>query len=258
MAKIMAVANQKGGVWKTSTAVSLGAAFAAMGEKILLVDMDPSGDLTAHCGVELQDGDTTIYEVITQGVPIRNAIRTLTRERTGIAYDVIGADAALNDLQGDAGVLEATLSSVTNAYDRIIIDTAPSVATPTIAALAAADEVIIPAMPHYLSLAAIQALQTTVDDMRRELGTRAHVTGVVWTNHSERSTYNKEVVEALDARQMGLAFDTTISPAIAAAEAAAEGLDIQEYIAATPKRRRARTAAQYAALASEIRNREAH
>lgn len=258
MTKILTVTNQKGGVWKTATAVNLAAAFSAQGERVLLVDMDPSGDLTAHCGIDLQDGDATVFEVLTQGRPIKEAVKHLERETTGTAYDIVPADAALSELQpGTPAALRDALQTVSGEYDRVIIDTAPSVSAPTVAAIAAADGVIIPAMPHYLSLAAIQAVQNTVEDVRSETGANPRVLGVLWTNYSPRSTHNREIAGALDESQPGAAFETTISPAIGTAEAAAEGVDLLEYIARTPRRRHTRTAEQYKRLAAEIREKEA-
>ena len=254
----IAITNQKGGVWKTATTINVGAALAELGKRVLLVDMDPSGDLTTHAGIELQDGDSTIYEVLTDGVPVADAVRHITRDATGTAYDVLPADTALADLTGDhRTALRDVLADLTG-YDYALIDTPPSVGLPMVAALTAADRLLVPAMPSLLSVSAVHAVQRTVRDVRAAgLNTKLSMGGVVLTDYRGRSLHHRDVAAALRDALPGVVLDVTISNAIAAVEAAAAGQDVFAYAAATPRRRKTPVLQQYRDLADILTTWEA-
>lgn len=258
--KVIAIANQKGGVGKTSTTLNIGAALADMGNRVLIVDMDPSGDLTNHAGIDLQDGDNTVYEVLTDGVPVESAIRHVERESTGIKYDVLPADSALAELaetlhgQDDKqSRLRTALHDGALSYDYVIIDTPPSIGLQIVNGLVAADTVIVPAQPHYLSLSAVNAVAGTVQDIvEAGLNDSLAIGGVVLTNYNNRAVHHRNVREAIVEALPDTVFDTTISNGIAVTEAAANGTDLFEYSAVTPIRRKSKSLEQYRDLANEI------
>lgn len=259
MATTYAISNQKGGVWKTSTTINLGAALAAMGKRVLLVDMDPSGDLTTHAGIDLEDGDATIYEVLTGDASLPDAVRHVEREETGTSYDLVPADAALADLPGEKrAALRDVLTEAAAAYDVVLIDTPPSVGVPIVAAMAAADALIIPAMPSLLSLSAVNAVTQTVQDVRSAgLNPGLKIAGVILTDYRARSVHHRDVAAAMRDALPGALYDTTISNAVAAVEAAASGTDVFAYVETAPKRRKTPVLDQYRHLAAEIMEREA-
>lgn len=254
-----AITNQKGGTFKTATALSLGAALAETGSRVLLIDMDPSGDLTTHAGIDLGAGDSTVYEVLAAGQPFADAVRHIHRDATGTDYDLLPADVALADLTEDHRAwLRDVLQDAAGAYDYALIDTQPSMGVPIVAAMAAADRLIVPAMPSILSLTAVNALSQTVQDIRAAgLSDRLEIAGVVLTDYRPRSVHHREVAEAFREALPGRVFNATISNAIAAVEAAAEGTDLFDYAARTPRRRKTRVLQQYRDLAAEITGREA-
>lgn len=256
---VIAIANLKGGVYKTATTINLGAALAETGSRVLLVDMDPSGDLTAHAGADLEDGDATVYEVLAEGVPAMEAVRHIHRDGTGTDYDLLPADVALADLTEEHRLrLRDILQDLAKQYDCVLIDTPPSMGLPVVTALTAARHIIVPAMPSILSLTAVNSLSQTVQDMHAAgLTDNLEIAGVVLTDYRPRSVHHREVAGAFQEALPGRVFNTTISNAVAAVEAAAEGTDLFDYVAVTPRRRKTRLLQQYRDLAAEIIGMEA-
>lgn len=256
----MAITNQKGGVGKTSTTINVGAALAELGKRVLLIDMDPSGDLTTHAGIDLEDGDNTSFEVLTEDVPIMEAVKTVHREETNTSYDVLPADSALGDLadvlHGQTSRqkrLKSALDKVADAYDYVLIDTPPSVGLQIVNAMVAADSVIVPAQPHYLSLTAINAVSDTIQDVRDAgLNKQLSINGIVMTNFDSRSRHHKDVAASIENALPGKPFKTSISNGIAVTEAAANRTDLFAYVAVAPARRRSKGVEQYRNLAAEI------
>lgn len=260
--KIIAVSNAKGGVGKTTTALNVGSALAASGKKVLLVDID-KGDLTNGLNIELQDGDATIYEVLTDGVPLANAIRHVTMERTGTAYDVVPADSAMVNLTSALStvgssqyLLAAALEPVDVDYDYVLIDCPPAIDVATVNALTAADEVLIPALPHFYSMDALTRLVDTVDDVKANLNPRLQIVGILLTNYVGRSKHHQAVRTDVEQMFPGLLFDTAISNNVAVSESSYEGVDLFEYVATTPSRRYSKTVTQYTTVVSELLERE--
>lgn len=258
MAKIIAVANRKGGVGKTTTAVNLGAALAGMGQRVLLADLDPSGDLTNHVGAELQDGDVTVYEVIADGADIQQAIRHVTGERTGTAYDVIPADGALENIADDVPQtrLRDALAHVSEKYDYIILDAQPTLGAPTAQVLTAADSVIIPTGANYLAMDAVTATAQVIDGARETLNPHIDILGVLLTQYNPRIRHQQTIRDAISEILPGKVLDVYTSTGIGVAEAAAEGVDLYEYIAGHRKRKNTKASEQYRQLAELITKRE--
>lgn len=257
MANVLAIVNRKGGVGKTTTAVNLGAALAHSGYRVLLVDMDPSGDLSNHTGVELADGDLTVYEIITAGADVHSAIRTIQNERTGTAYSVIPADGALENLDETIPHerLRDALQTVAGDYDYIILDAQPTLGYPTAHVLTAADSALIPTGANYLAVDAVNATIGVIHDVQANLNPSLEVAGVLLTQYNPRITHQRAVRDAIADALPGHVLDVYTSTATAVQEAAAAGVDLYEYIARNRTRKHTRAAGQYTDLAQTIAER---
>lgn len=243
--KTYALCNQKGGVGKTTTTLSVGAALADQGYKVLLIDADPQGNLTISAGIDLQDGDTTVYEVLKDQVTAKAAIKPG-------AYDVLpadialsGADIELSNIPGRELLLKEALEPIKADYDYILIDCPPSLSLITLMALTAADGVIVPVQAHYLAMQGIKQLTDTISLVKRRMNPQLDVAGVLITQYG-RSKLNRDVLEAIQNAFPGKVYKTQISNNIALAEAPSYGKDVMSY---KPK---SKGAEQYKELAKEI------
>lgn len=253
MARTIAIVNRKGGVGKTTTSVNLGAALANVGRRVLLVDMDPSGDLTNHVGVELQDGDATVYEVIANGADIRAAIRNIHNDSTGTDYDVIPADGALENLSDEPQErLRDALTEIVDDYDYIILDAQPTLGEPTAQVLTAADGVIIPTGANYLALDAVTTTAQIVKEAQQGLNPRLEIMGVLMTQYNPRISHQREIREAIAEMIPNKVYDIYTSPGTGVTEAAANGTDLYEYVARNKRRKGTRAVQQYKNLARAI------
>lgn len=251
MAQTIAIANRKGGVAKTATAVNLGAALAGSGQRVLLVDMDPSGDLTSHVGVDLNDGDLTAYEVISDGADVREALRSVHNEGTGTSYDIIPADGALENLRDEeADRLRDVLSTIADDYDYIILDAQPTLGEPTVQVLTAANDVIIPAGANYLSVDAVISTIQAIREIQGGPNADLKILGVLLTQYNPRIAHQREVREAI--ADVVHVMDVFTSSGTGVAEATANGTDLYEYIAHNRRRKNTRAAEQYRTLAQMI------
>ena len=166
--KCIAVINQKGGVGKTTTTVNLGAALASLGRRVLLIDLDPQAHLTMHFGHEVQQGDPTVYEVLTDRTPIGKTVRSV-RDRVALVpahTDLAGAEIELVNTVGREVILREALEPVGDDHDVMMIDCPPSLSLLTINALAAVDEVLIPLQTHFLGLQGLGKLLETIRTKR--------------------------------------------------------------------------------------------
>lgn len=259
--KTLAVTNQKGGVGKTTATLNIGAALASMGRRVLLVDLDSSGDLTYSAGIDLSDNDATIYDVLTDSADVHDAIWTLTDDATGITYDVVPADSALlglagalTDIPNPQYRLQKALQTVSSDYDYVLLDTPPLADMASIQALVAADGIVAPTQPHALSVTALSALQRTVNDVH-DLNPGLAIIGVLLTNYNGRSTHHQQIREVIDGAMPGKLLDTAISTGVGVTEAAAARTNIFEYAAKTPNRRRMNALQQYRDVANELTER---
>ncbi len=198
MEKLIAVANQKGGVGKTTTAVNLAAAIAGRGHRVLLVDIDPQGNATSGLGVRVDEEDPTTYEVLLEAVGVERALRST--EITGL--DVMpadprlaGAEIELVDLPRREGRLAAATQTLDGAYDYVFIDSPPSLGLLTLNALTAARSVLVPIQCEYYALEGLGRLLETVDRVRESLNPSLEVEGILLTMYDSRLNLSLQVAE---------------------------------------------------------------
>lgn len=232
-ALVVAFANQKGGVGKTTSAVNMGAALAVEeGWKILLVDLDPQGNATAGLGVEVVRGDPAVFNVIVEGGSILDIIEpTAVRNLFLAPSSTRLADAELNlaPMLSREFRLANALKEVSDGYDAVLIDCPPSLGLLTINALAAADEVLVPIQCEYYALAGFGQFKETFDQVSRTLNPRLRIGGVLLTMFDGRTRLSQEVENEVRSRFKEITYKTVIPRSVRLSEAPSHGLPIQQY-----------------------------
>jgi len=229
LAKVLAFANQKGGVAKTTTTVNLGVAFQEMGYRVLAVDMDPQANLTMSLGLNPDLVRPSMYDVMVHGVSIEDAILPRELDVAVSSIDLAAAEIALSSLIGRERVLSKALLPVIDRYDFIVVDTPPSLGLLTVNALTAADAVIVPVQCEYLSLRGLAQLEKTLELVRENLNPRVHIAGIVPTMYDSRTVHGREAVEVLKQSFGELVFSTPIRKTIKFAEAPVKGESVLKY-----------------------------
>jgi chromosome partitioning protein len=249
MGRLIAVANQKGGVGKTTTAVNLAAALALQGRPTLLVDLDPQGSATTGVGVRPSGPDDTIYDVILAGRPAAEAAR-----RTGIdgldiipaTRDLVGAEVELVTVPGREHRLHESLATIRRRYEFIIVDCPPSLSLLTVNGLRAADGVLVPLQCEYYALEGLTALLDTVGRVREMLNPPLALEGLVLTMFDGRNSLARQVQDEVRTHFRDQVFRTVIPRNVRISESPSHGLPVVVYDPAS------RGAAAYRALACEI------
>jgi chromosome partitioning protein len=249
VAAIVALANQKGGVGKTTTAVNAAVSLAHLGHRVLLLDIDPQGNATSSLGIEKSSLRHTTYDVLVNDVPVRQAI--VASDRPGL--DIIastptlaGAEIELVDAPQRERRLAQALAAVADRYDVVLIDCPPSLGLLTVNALTAARHVIIPIQCEFLALEGVGQLVTTVDLVRRGLNPTLDVLGVLMTMYDARTRLSAHVVDEVRRYFPDRIFETVVPRSIRLAEAPSYGQAILEYDAAS------RGARSYEAFVGEL------
>ncbi len=231
-ARIVAVANQKGGVGKTTTSVNLAAGLAQMGRRVLLVDMDPQGNATTGSGVELESGQPTIYEVLTGDRALSEIV--LYREPEGIHVapansDLTAAEVALMERIGRERVLSKSIEPVAARYQHIIIDCPPALNVLTLNALTAAHGVLIPMQCEYYALEGLTALMGTIEEIRDSVNEGLEIEGLIRTMYDVRNNLSGEVSRQLHDYFGDKVFRTIVPRNVRVAEAPSFGQSVLCY-----------------------------
>jgi chromosome partitioning protein len=228
-AKVIAYPNQKGGVAKTTTTLNLAVAFAETGHRVLAVDMDPQGNLTMSQGIDPDTVEKSMYDVLVNGLPIKEAIRKREIDVACASIDLAGAEIAMSTKIGRERSLEKALKAVRDEYDFVCIDTPPSLGLLTINALTAADKVIVPVQCEYLSMRGLIQLQNTLSMIREELNPGVEIEGILPTLVDTRTVHAKEAIEILEENFGDRVFATRIRKTIRFAEAPVKGTSVLKY-----------------------------
>jgi chromosome partitioning protein len=228
-AKVIAFANQKGGVAKTTTTLNLAAAFAEEGHRVLCVDLDPQGNLTMSQGVNPDALEQSMFDVLVHDLPIREIVRTREIDVACSSIDLAGAEIAMSTRIGRERSLEKALRPVRGDYDFICIDTPPSLGLLTINALTAADKVIVPVQCEYLSMRGLIQLQNTLAMIRENLNPNVDIAGILPTMVDTRTLHAKEAIEILEENFGDQLFGARIRKTIRFAEAPVKGMSVLKY-----------------------------
>tara|TARA_R110001606_G_scaffold261206_11_gene409412 strand:- start:32976 stop:33791 length:816 start_codon:yes stop_codon:yes gene_type:complete len=251
---VFAVANQKGGVGKTTSSVNLAASLAATRKRVLLVDIDPQGNATSGAGVDKYEPEYTIHEVLIGDVDVEQAV-VATPEHSGFDLiaangDLTAAEVQLLDLKSKEFRLRNALARIRERYDYVIIDCPPSLNMLTVNALTAADSVIVPIQCEYYALEGLTSLMNTIEKIRTVLNPKLHIGGLLRTMYDPRNSLSNDVSNQLISHFGDKVYRTIIPRNVRLAEAPSHGAPVITYDA------KSRGAVSYLALAGEILRRE--
>ena len=228
-AKVIAFANQKGGVAKTTTTLNLAAAFVEEGHRVLCVDMDPQGNLTMSQGIDPDSLELSMFDVLVHDVPIKDVVRTREVDVACASIDLAGAEIAMSTKIGRERSLAKALRAVRSDYDFICIDTPPSLGLLTINALTAADKVIVPVQCEYLSMRGLIQLQNTLAMIQENLNPDVVIAGILPTMVDTRTLHAKEAIEILEENFGDRVFGARIRKTVRFAEAPVKGMSVLKY-----------------------------
>lgn len=254
MGRIIAIANQKGGVGKTTTAINLSACLAEAGQKVLAVDFDPQGNATSGLGFEKGYMDKTVYELLVGECTLEECIIKEVQENLDVLpsdVNLAGAEIELLDVPNKESLLRTELGKIKNDYDYVIIDCPPSLSLLTINALTAADTVLVPIQCEYYALEGLSQLIYTINLVKDRLNPKLTINGVVFTMYDGRTNLSMQVIENVRNNLNQTIYDTIIPRGVRLAEAPSHGLPITQYD------NRSTGAKAYMALAKEVIERSA-
>ena len=229
MGRVIAFANQKGGVAKTTSTLNLAVAFAEAGHSVLAVDLDPQGNLTMSQGLNPDSIERSMYDVLVHKLPIEQVIHHGEIDLAVSSIDLAGAELPLSAVIGRERSLEKALMPVRDRYDFLLIDTPPSLGLLTINALVASHGVIVPVQCEYLSLRGLVQLENTLSMIREHLNPAVEIQGILPTMYDGRTLHCREAVEILQENFGDLVFKTKIKKTIRYAEAPVKGTSVLKY-----------------------------
>jgi chromosome partitioning protein len=229
MPQVIALANQKGGVAKTTTTLNLAVAFREKGLKVLVVDLDPQGNLTMSQGLNPDTIEKSMFDVLVHRIPIEDIIATREVDVAVASIDLAGAELALSSMIGRERALEKALATVRDKYDYILIDTPPSLGLLTINAFVSATGVIVPVQCEYLALRGLVQLENTLAMVRENLNPQVEIIGILPTMYDKRTLHSREAVEILRENFGDLVFNTKIRKTVRFAEAPVKGASVLLY-----------------------------
>jgi len=229
MGRVISFANQKGGVAKTTTTLNLGVALAEQDLKVLLVDLDPQGNLTMSQGLNPDTIERSMFDVLVHRLPIQEVIQHREVDLAVSSIDLAGAELALSSMIGRERALEKALAPVKENYDYVLIDTPPSLGLLTINALVASNGVIVPVQCEYLSLRGLVQLENTLSMIRENLNPDVGIEGILPTMYDSRTLHSREAVEILQENFGDLVFETKIRKTVRYAEAPVKGTSVLKY-----------------------------
>ena len=232
MGRIIAIANQKGGVGKTTTAINLSACLAEKGQKVLAIDMDPQGNMTSGLGLDKDDVDKTIYDMIIGESEIETVIKKETIENLDILpsnVDLSAVEIELIDVENKEFIVNNSIQKIRDNYDFIIIDCPPSLSLLTINAMTTADSVLVPIQCEYYALEGLSQLIHTVELVKDRLNSKLEIEGVVFTMYDARTNLSLQVVENVKDNLQQNIYKTIIPRNIRLAEAPSYGTPINQY-----------------------------
>jgi chromosome partitioning protein len=252
MTTIIAIANQKGGVAKTTTCLNLGHALSERDRRVLLVDLDPQASLTISLGLDVRELKATVYDVLLQtqpGITLSEVIQHTKMKEVDVApasIDLSKAEFALVTEMNRERVLKDALKPLLGSYDFILIDCPPSLGLLTTNALTAADQVLIPLQSDYLAMRGAELLLSTIEKVRGRLNPELQLLGVVATMHDDRTSHSRDVLKEVQAAFGDRTFRSIVPYSVRAKESVVAGKSILQYDG------RSKLAKSYRALADEI------
>lgn len=233
MGKIIAIANQKGGVGKTTTSINLSACLGELGKKVLVIDLDPQGNCTSGFGIEKEQIDNTVYELILNKCSVKNSMMKVEGiENVTIIpsnVNLAGAEIELIEFNEKEYILKNSIDYVKEDYDYIIIDCPPSLNMLTVNAMTTADSMLIPIQCEYYALEGIGQLITTINLVKQRLNSKLDIEGVVFTMYDGRTNLSKEVVDNVKNNLNANIYNTIIPRNVSLAEAPSNGEPITTY-----------------------------
>ncbi len=249
MGRIIALANQKGGVGKTTTTMNLGASLATLEKSVLIVDADPQANASSGLGVDIKEVEFSLYECIVNKVDVRDAIYTTDIDNLDIIpshIDLVGAEIEMLNMEGREKILRQVLEPIRDEYDYILIDCSPSLGLITVNALTAANSVIIPVQCEYFALEGISKLLNTIKIIKSKLNPALEIEGFLLTMYDSRLRLANQIFEEVKRHFQELVFKTVIQRNVKLSEAPSHGLPCILYDATSSGAR------NYVALAKEL------
>ncbi|MGN1188697.1 MAG: ParA family protein [Lachnospiraceae bacterium] len=249
MGRVIAIANQKGGVGKTTTTINLSSCLAELGQKVLVVDTDPQGNTTSGLGIDKETAESTVYQLMIGECEINDCLIHTDFERLDVIpsnVNLAGAEIDLIGIEDREYILKKALTDIRNDYDFVILDCPPSLNMLTVNAMTAADTVLVPIQCEYYALEGLSQLMHTISLVQKRLNPELEIEGVVFTMYDARTNLSLQVVENVKENLKQTIYKTIIPRNVRLAEAPSHGLPINYYDA------KSAGAESYRLLAEEV------